>query len=219
MKLKTIRIKPQKLEIWKDIKGYEGLYRISNLGKVKSLSRITPGAISRYLPTKILKTRIGNRGYVEIQLSLNGVRTHYSIHQLVARAFIPNPENKPYIDHINGDRTDNRYNNLRWVTHKENMNNPITRARITERQLGEKSHWWNVYGEKHPKSKKVMCINTSVIYESITEAGRKTGVNRSGINMVCRGERKYAGKDEEGKPLFWCYVDNKENTEITGLED
>ena len=106
-------------EIWKPIKDYEGLYEISNLGRVKSLPRngtiktekiLTPNMSGRY-------ARIGLRDKIKIK---------YSVHRLVAEAFIPDPDNLPQVDHINGDRYDNRVENLRWVTAKENSNNPLT---------------------------------------------------------------------------------------------
>ena len=105
-------------EIWKPIKDYEGLYEISNLGRVKSLPRngtiktekiLTPNMSGRY-------ARIGLRDKIKIK---------YSVHRLVAEAFIPNPNNLPQVDHINGDRYDNRVENLRWVTPSENSQHAL----------------------------------------------------------------------------------------------
>ena len=112
-------------EIWKDINGYEGLYQISNFGNVKSLPR--QGAKGKILkPSKI------NIGYLRVGLNKNGKCKRYLIHRLVAEAFLPNPDNKPCIDHINANKTDNRICNLQWVTHKENMNNPLTIDKISK---------------------------------------------------------------------------------------
>lgn len=107
-------------EIWKPIKDYEGYYEVSNYGRVKSIGN----------RGRILKPKKGNNRYYYVILSKNGKPQTKRIHRLVAEAFIPNPDNKPYVDHINTDRNDNRVENLRWVTHKENMNNPITINRI-----------------------------------------------------------------------------------------
>lgn len=105
------------MEIWKDIPGYVGLYKVSNYGRVKS--------IKKQLVLKICGS--GNR-YKTVALC-NGMRKTFRLHRLVAAAFIPNPDNKPCIDHIDGDRTNNHADNLRWVTVKENQNNPITKSK------------------------------------------------------------------------------------------
>ena len=97
---------------WKDIKGYENLYKISNLGEVKSLPRkTTKGGIIK--PNR-------TTSYQRICLVKNGFIKSYSIHRLVALAFIPNPQSKPYVNHKNGIRSDNRAINLEWVTPSEN---------------------------------------------------------------------------------------------------
>jgi hypothetical protein len=119
-------------EIWKDIEGYEGLYQVSNLGRVKSLNRIiaTKMNISRLMKGKVLTIVPDPNNYMKVLLSKEGKQQIYLVHRLVAQAFIPNPDNKSEIDHINTDRTDNRVENLQWVTRKENCNNPLTKEKI-----------------------------------------------------------------------------------------
>jgi hypothetical protein len=109
-------------EIWKDIMGMEGLYQISNLGRVKVLPMIIKfsNRICRR-KEKILKTWIKEYGYVCVKIGCNKKYKHYKIHQLIATAFIPNPENKPEVNHKNGISSDNRIENLEWCTHLENM--------------------------------------------------------------------------------------------------
>ena len=97
-------------EIWKDIEGYEGLYQVSNLGRVKRNGRI-------------LKPYFGTDKYYYVSLSKDSKVTKFKIHRLVAHAFIPNPENKPTVDHINRNRIDNRVDNLRWATYTEQRSN------------------------------------------------------------------------------------------------
>lgn len=102
-------------EIWKDIIGYEGLYQISNLGNVKSLPR-------KHSPkNKILKPSLNNKGYLIIKLCKNKKHNQKKMHRLIASAFIPNPENKPQINHIDCVKTNNSIPNLEWCTAKENI--------------------------------------------------------------------------------------------------
>lgn len=97
------------MEIWKDIKDYEGLYQISNLGRVKSMKT------NRYL-----KPSINTSGYYRVGLSKDYKSTQYKVHRLVAVHFIDNPSDYPVINHINGNKVDNTAHNLEWVTHREN---------------------------------------------------------------------------------------------------
>ena len=99
-------------ESWRVVIGYTNNYAVSNQGRVKSL-----------LTGKILKPAINHKGYFTVQLSLSGHRRNMKIHRLVALTFIPNPDGLPEVDHINGDRQDNRVENLRWVSGSTNTRN------------------------------------------------------------------------------------------------
>lgn len=138
-------------EIWKDIKEYKGLYQVSNIGRVRRVEHdyCSARGEKRHLAESIKKTTLKRNGYVAVALYNREKMQNVHVHRLVAEAFIPNPENKPYIDHINGDKTDNRVENLRWCTQKENMNNVITleafRATV---KRGPEHH---CYGKKRPK--------------------------------------------------------------------
>ena len=122
-------------EEWRDIKGYEGLYQISNIGRIKSCNKLSYD--NKRIKSKILKTKINKNGYEQIFLYKNNTKKYKSVARLVAEAFIPNPENKPEVDHINTIRNDNRVENLRWVTKKENMNNKITLNNKSESMKGK----------------------------------------------------------------------------------
>ena len=115
-------------EIWKPIKGYEGFYEVSDIGRIRTIAHYTISKDGRlmFIPQKIKKPSITRKGYYYVRLSQNGKGKCFKIHLLVANAFIPNVENKPFVDHINTIKTDNRACNLRWVTSKENTRNPLT---------------------------------------------------------------------------------------------
>lgn len=125
-------------EIWKDVVGYEGLYKVSNLGRVKSLKRIN--SYGRTVPGKILKPHPNIKsGYLCVNLYKNDKPTMIPIHRLVAIAFIPNPQNLPQVGHKDETRTNNNVDNLEWVTNKENANTPKRKERLREINTGKKT--------------------------------------------------------------------------------
>lgn len=133
-------------ETWKPVKGYEKYYEVSNTGNVRSLDRVLRSDTlfgknktfikkGRILKPRTSKSRGLATGYYRVML--NG--KNKCIHKIVAESFIPNPENKPQVDHIDGDISNNSVMNLRWVTPKENNNNPITRARYRSTMHAKKT--------------------------------------------------------------------------------
>lgn len=123
-------------EIWKPVVGYEGLYEVSNLGNVRSV-RWRGG----YMTHDIYR-RVNGNGYYDVVLVRDKTIKYATIHRLVAQAFIPNTEGKRCVDHIDGNRLNNRVENLRWCTHKENANNPISRKRQSIAQRDEMKKKW-----------------------------------------------------------------------------
>lgn len=178
-------------EIWKDIKGYEGLYQISTNGRVKSLLKVTKfGNRLKVNEEMILKPALGKRGYYIVSLNHNGKSKTFTIHRLIAEAFIPNPLNKKFIDHINTIKTDNRIENLRWVTSKENSNNILTLKHSSESTSKKwKDGCYNNRNNIHYRKVQQFDKEGNLIatYDSIIEASEITGVERSSISAVCLG--------------------------------
>ena len=161
------------IEIWKDIEGYEGLYQISNLGRVKSLNR-----------NKVMTLRVKRNGYKEVSLSKDNTKKHYLVHRLVAQAFIPNTGNKPTVNHIDEDKTNNNVDNLEWATMKEQNNHGTRLQRVGDRiSIVQKN--------RTDLSKRVMCSNGE-IYPSINEASRVLQIDNSYIVKVLKGKRTHA---------------------------
>lgn len=149
------------LEEWKDVKGYEGIYKISNLGRIKSLPR--NGTIKT---ERILRVFEDRYGYLYVSLNKNNSKKKEKVHRLVATAFISNPNSYEQVNHIDENKKNNHVENLEWCTAKYNQNY-----------------------SKYKAYKKVKCLNTNIIYKSILDASIKLNVDRSSISKVCRGKR------------------------------
>lgn len=205
-------------EIWKDIPEYKGYYQVSNLGRVKGL-KYTFWATRQFrtLPERILKPNKNKSGYYYVVLHKNRKGKTWKVHRLVALAFIPNPDNKPCVDHIDTNTTNNNVENLRWCTHKENINNPLTKQKLIKsgvytitqemRERAKKGYQKNkeyiLKKIKQAVAKPVYCVETDILYESVTEAGRQLNINPSNISAACKGKFKKIGG------YHWKYA-NKE---------
>lgn len=187
-------------EIWRDIKDYEGLYQVSNLGRVKSLEHKVKNKHGyRTVKERILKTFLDGGGYVQVYLYKNNTRTHYHVHRLVAQAFKPNPYNKPCINHLNKIRTDNRVDNLEWCTHEENNNWSDHNELISIAKTGV----FNIKGKSKPVLQYTMDMVFIKEYPSVQEANRQTGIQVSSICNVCNCKR---GLKSTGG-YIWKYKD------------
>lgn len=160
-------------EIIKSVIGYEGYYEISESGEVWGIERMVVSDKGlRTIRGKKMNTRINNDGYVSIALNKNGKTKTTFLHILLAKAFIPNPDNKPEINHINGIKTDNRLENLEWVTHSENM-----------------KHAYKMQLMKPPcKHVKDNCSGKE--YTSIKEAAICLSIPYSSLKGMLNGQRK-----------------------------
>ncbi len=197
-------------EIWKDIKGYEGYYQVSNLGRVKSLDRDCVNNLSNqyssYITTvfrkgKMLKLCVrGN--YRSVQLFNNGKYKQVPVHRLVIETFIPNPENKAYVNHKDGNKLNNHVDNLEWVTAKENMQHAYKTGLMKPQdnlpERGKLSESWKAIPVYQMDStgqiiKKWGCMKEPSIVLNI---------NYNSISKCCRGLRNKAGG------YIWRYADD-----------
>ena len=194
-------------EIWKDIKGYEGKYKISNLGHILMLGAYSDG---RKYKQGLKKTRVDKGGYEYVNLTnWEGKVETVKIHRLVAEAFIPNPENKPCIDHIDCNRTNNNVDNLRWVTYKENANNPITRInlskaliKVCESEENRQKKRYVAKIQKNIEARRIKIIKPILQFDkngifisefsSVTEAAQSVNGNVTSIIRNCKGKRPSA---------------------------
>lgn len=129
------------MEIWREIKGFEGLYEVSNLGNIKSLARdvYTNGRLCYRKSERLLKPH-KQRDHFSVVLCKDDKTYPRLVHRLVAESFIPNPDNKPVVDHIDTDPRNNKAENLRWVTVQENCLNPLTRLHNSQAKNGHKGY-------------------------------------------------------------------------------
>lgn len=176
------------METWKDIQGYEGLYQVSDLGRIRSLGRITNAkndSKSRKRE-RILTQEITAFGYCRVRLfNCEGKARHYAVHRIVAQHFIGNPEGFE-VNHKNEIKTDNRVDNLELVTSKENCNYGTRNKRLSEKNTLNKDLWCRGVVQKDKGG------NVIAEFESRLEAQRKTGVHNRHISQCCNGSRKTA---------------------------
>ena len=195
-------------EIWKDIEGYEGIYQVSNLGRVRSLDRtIIGGAYNSPMFRKgtILKPQPkGYKGYVGLKLRKDGKSENVYIHRLVAKAFIPNPDNLPEVNHKDENKKNNRADNLEWVTRKENINY----GTHTQRQ--------RISLEPKMKSVVMKATDGTILrkFDCIRDAARQTGIRREGIKKCC----EHADMFYTAGGFVWEYKHN-ENAPVRAVPE
>ena len=155
------------MEEWKDIAGYEGLYQVSNLGRVKSLRN------NKMRKEKILKVKKNTTGYLYLSLYKDNVGKNYLLHRLVAKAFLKNPNNYPCINHKDENKENNNINNLEWCTYLYNSRYGTRTERIV------KSRLISIY-----------CLETDKCYNSIKQASEELNLDSSKIVKVLKGRQK-----------------------------
>lgn len=175
-------------EEWRDIKGYEGYYQVSNLGRVKSLSRIVQHKRYGTYPVcgKALKPSKQRQGYLMAHVCINNRKKGVLIHRLVASAFIPNPHDKKTVNHKDGDKANNHVSNLEWATQSENIIHAFSTG-LQKPNCGIKNG--------HSKPVIQMDLDGNIIskYHTAREAFKMTGVFWGTISDVCNNKTKTAG--------------------------
>ena len=186
-------------EEWRPVVGYEGLYEVSNMGRVKSVKRTVwnnSRGCYRTVSERIMKPKDSIWGYLRVGLSKNGKEKWYMIHRLVATAFLENPQNLPEVNHIDEDKTNNNADNLEWCSSSYNLtyNGRAEKVgkKVAEKLRGRKQ------SEEHIKkrSKPIYSINKVsglVLYwNSAHEASRVLRINQGNITRCCQGKQKTA---------------------------
>ena len=184
-------------EIWKDIPGHEGLYQASTIGQIKSLT-CKVGRIIKQIKTipngRILSPRGKDDWYNTYILYKDGIASSKIGSRLVALTFLPNPENKPCVNHINGIKHDDRIENLEWVTYKENSVHAINTGLRKNFSSGVRHYLYNKHGKDHPSSRPVLQLRPNDLkiineFSSCVEASKSLGCTASSIAMAARKER------------------------------
>ena len=165
-------------EEWRDIEDYECLYQVSNLGRVKSL---------KFNKERILKPGMDRGGYLQVGLHAGGKRKVLTVHRLVASAFVPNPDNKPEVNHVDEDKSNNRACNLEWLTRKQNINHGTRNERSAKNR-------------SKPVDQYTLDGKFVKTWASTMEVGRQTGFHQSNIGAAARGELKTA------HGFIWKYI-------------
>ena len=193
-------------EAWRPVVGYEGLYEVSNTGVVRALERTVVGrnqvtTFNRVYPARIMSFHYLPRNYIQVFLAKNGKTKGYLVHRLVAEAFIPNPENKPEVNHKDRNPANNTVENLEWVSKQENMDHAIANGWDPKlSRLGAKSTELHKLRQslaltnRKDMSIPCRCIETGQTYPSISEAARQTNLGWTSIKRSIDEHKSIFGK-------------------------
>ena len=191
-------------EIWKDVVGYEGLYQVSNLGRVRSTTRevIHSSGMVQHRNGKILSVDKGEKGYLSVYLYREGKKKFYGIHRLVAQAFLPNPNNLPQVNHKDENTSNNMVENLEWCTRKYNVNYGTARKRGLATKRAK-----NSIGAEIPVLQYELDGKFVKRYDSSRAAERETETSSVAIRRCC------VGKYRQNKGFLWIYERDIETLE------
>lgn len=171
-------------EIWKDIVGYEGLYQVSNLGRVRTVGRTD--CRGHYYKGKVLSVEVMKKGYHRVSLCLCGKITKRMVHRLVAEVFIPNANNLPEVNHKDGNKSNNSVSNLEWSNCFDNIH-----------------HAFDNGLREHCKPIAVICVETGTVFPSIVAASKWSGASSGRISKICSGKTGFY----TAKGFHWRYAE------------
>lgn len=173
-------------EVWRDVVGYEGLYEVSNLGRVRSLDRVVAHHTAGKAVRKGRMRKLAFDGhYLNVSLSKDGKTVVRRVHRVVAQAFIPNPDNLSDVDHIDCDKLNNRVDNLRWCTSAENTRFAWDNGLIRSVPYSERSEWQR---ERSAAARRRAVVRSDgKWYKSTTDAAKDLGVSRGAVSHVLCG--------------------------------
>lgn len=184
-------------EEWKAVKGFEGLYEISNKGRLKRVSRdvLDQRGIVQHFPEQLLKGTLGVYGYMQTTLRKNRRKINVKIHKLVAEAFVENSNNKPIVDHIDGNKLNNNADNLRWVTNSENIINENTYNKFKENVTKVRK------AERIPVYQLDDNYNIIKKFDCADDAAKELNCSAPLIRNACKANHKYY----KAKGYHWRY--------------
>jgi hypothetical protein len=186
--MKIVKQKTRTLnEIWKDVPSFIGILQVSNFGQIKRLQRYKKAKNNStvYMPEKILKQTVSSYGYYKICISVNNKRHDLLSHRLIAEAFVPNPDSKHQINHINGIKTDNSIENLEWVSLTENIKHAqatglsAVQPKGEANKLSKKLYQYDIFG------------NLIKVWSGIRQACIELNINRSNMSRHLNGKIKF----------------------------
>ena len=179
------------MEEWRDIKGYEGFYQVSNMGNVRSVTHTvvyTDGRVGHY-EGKLITPNNDKNGYKAVNLSKNGVVNHIDIHRLVAETFLPKDGERNVVNHKDGNKHNNTVENLEWVTYSENSKHAVRTGLLNMEPF--------IIAGSTARKKKIAQINASgktiKVFDSAVEAARQLGLSTGNISSCAHGIRKTSG--------------------------
>lgn len=170
------------MEQWRDIDGFEGMYQVSDLGRVRSLERTVKMVrygkeYDMHHKGRILKTIVMKDGYESIQIFKDSKHHTYKVHRLVAKAFLPNPDNLPEVNHKDGNKCNNTSENLEWCTRGHNIRHAFKNGLIDKNNM--------------TCNRKRVMRSDGIVFDSLTEAARASGACVGNVSKCCSGELRH----------------------------